>query len=70
MTTETEPVAWTCPACGYKPTSEAERRRHEQGIDDKHLACARQDIEAINARQRPGRGGQLGPQSFMGMPWG
>lgn len=70
MTTEIELAAWECPACGYKPRSEAERRRHEEGVDDRHLECAHQDIEAINTRARRGRGGQPVPHTFMGMPWG
>jgi hypothetical protein len=63
-------VEWECPACGYTPTSEDERQRHEEGVDEKHLACAHQDIEAIKARQLPGRGSQLGRQNFLGRAWG
>jgi hypothetical protein len=44
---------WTCPACGYVPVDEAERTRHEQGVDEKHLECAHQDIGAIKAEQKP-----------------
>jgi hypothetical protein len=43
---------WACPACGLSPATEAERTRHEQGIDDKHLECAHQDIDAIKAEQK------------------
>lgn len=59
-----EPDVWVCPACGYVPESAAERTRHQDGIDERHLACAHQDIEAINARQRPAR------DTIFGMPWG
>jgi hypothetical protein len=45
-------VEWTCPYCGYVPVDEAERQRHEQGVDDRHLACQHQDLEALNAKQR------------------
>ncbi len=57
--------AWVCPACGYEPTSEAERQRHKEGVDDKRLECAHQDIEAINARQQSAHHNR-----FMGRAWG
>lgn len=44
---------WTCPACGFQPETEDEKERHEKGVDAKRLACAHQDIEAINALERP-----------------
>lgn len=55
---------WTCPACGYAPASEAERARHERGVDERHLECAHQDIEAIKAEQADGR------NTLFGRPWG
>ncbi len=59
-----EAPAWTCPACGYAPTSEAEQARHEQGLDEQHLACAHQDIDAIKAEQLTPR------NTFNGQAWG
>jgi len=55
---------WTCPACGYVPVDEVERARHKDGVDEKHLTCAHQDIDAIKARQLPAGG------SFNGSVWG
>jgi len=43
---------WNCPYCGLAPADEAERKRHEEGVDDKHLECAHQDIDLLKSRQR------------------
>jgi hypothetical protein len=58
-------MEWTCPACGLVPADDAERTRHEQGIDDKHLECAHQDIEAINAQQQASE-----RRTYAGRWWG
>ncbi len=58
-------VDWTCPACGFVPATEAERHRHERGVDEKRLACAHQDIEAIKAEQYA-----TGRNTLFGRPWG
>jgi hypothetical protein len=42
---------WVCPVCGLVPADEAERERHEAGVDEKHLACAHQDIDLLKAQQ-------------------
>jgi hypothetical protein len=55
---------WVCPACDLIPVDEAERTRHEAGVDEKHLACAHQDIDAIKAKHADPRG------SFFGKAWG
>jgi hypothetical protein len=56
---------WVCPACGLVPADEAERTRHEQGVDEKHLECAHQDIEAIKAQQQASE-----RRTFAGRWWG
>lgn len=54
---------WTCPACGFVSATEAERQRHEAGVDAQRLECARQDIEAIKAQQQP-------RTTYLGRAWG
>lgn len=54
---------WRCPSCGFVPATDAERDRHERGVDARHLECARQDIEAIKAEVQP-------PVTLFGRPWG
>jgi hypothetical protein len=58
-------ITWACPACGYVPVDEGERARHEQGVDDRHLECAHQDIDAIKAQQQASERGLL-----FGKVWG
>ena len=55
---------WTCPNCGFKPEKATDRERHKAGVDETHLECPRQDIEAIKAQQMPTR------SMYNGMPWG
>jgi hypothetical protein len=55
---------WECPHCGLIPVDAGERERHEAGVDERHLVCPHQDIEAIKAQQRPAR------STYNGMPWG
>lgn len=56
---------WTCPTCGYTPANDAERDRHERGVDANHLACARQDIEAIKGERQP-----TSRNTLFGKAWG
>jgi hypothetical protein len=42
---------WECQYCGLVLADEAERERHEAGVDEKHLACAHQDIDLLKAQQ-------------------
>jgi hypothetical protein len=56
-------VDWTCPYCGLAPATEALRVLHEAGVDDHHLECSHQDIDAIVAIQRP-------RVSYAGKVWG